>query len=156
MVARRSFPMVCLALLFPSLLPGALRAQTKLDALDVWQRQAQQQLYQHRVSLGLDDMTHAIGIGQLAQGASHSFTFTAQGPGVFRVLAVCDNDCLDVDLTLYDMGGNQIDIDVETDDFPWVDTDKLPVGTSRQFRVEVSMASCSADPCRYALAVFAM
>lgn len=143
-------------LLVLALLPAPARAQTSLDPLDRWERQAQRQLYLHRVSLDLDDLTHEVGIGQLARGDTHDWTFTAEGPGTYRVLAVCDNDCSDIDLTLFDMDGNQIDFDVETDDYPWVDTAKLAAGTSRQFRVQVAMASCSADPCRYAIAVFAM
>jgi len=154
---RRSLlPIGVLAPFLLTLVPGSARAQTALDRLDVWERQAQQQLFMHRVSLDLDDLTHEVGIGQLAQGGTDDFTFMAEGPGAFRVLAVCDNDCLDIDLTLYDMSGTQVDIDVEMDDYPWVDTAKLGSGVSQQFRVQVAIPSCNADPCRYAIAVFSM
>ena len=145
------------AVVFAALLalPRPSVAQTTLDPFDTWERQAQHWMYQHRVEQNLDDQTHRMGIGSLDEGKSTSFLFTAQGPGSYRVLAVCDNDCTDIDLYLYGMDGSLLDSDVELDDFPWVDTEELKTGASRQYRVEVGMPSCSANPCRFALSVFA-
>ena len=134
---------------------GPLTAQTELEALDEWEREAQWQLFQYRQSLELEDLTHEVGLGSLDEGESTEFVFSVEGPGDYRALAVCDNDCTDVDLTLYDLDGSMIDQDIELDDFPYVDTGVLGSGVTQRFVVEVSMPACEVEPCRFAIAVFA-
>ncbi len=137
------------------LAPATLGAQAEMAELDLWDRQAQLQLFAYRLQLDLDELSHEIGTGSLDEGDSEVLTFTAVGPGWFTVLGVCDNDCTDVDLTLYDMDGNELDTDVEIDDFPVVETPRLASGLRQRFQVRISMFECSVSPCRYAVAVFA-
>ncbi len=142
-------------LMLPALAPATLGAQAEMAELDQWERQAQRQLFMYREELGLVELSHEIGTGSLDEGGSEVLTFAANGPGSFTVLGVCDNDCTDIDLTLYDMDGNEIDTDVEIDDFPIVETPRLASGLRQRFRVEISMFECGASPCRYAVGVFA-
>ncbi len=136
------------------LAPATLGAQAEMAELDQWERQAWAQLFEYRELLDLVDLSHDIGTGSLEEGDSETLGFTAEGPGSFTVLGVCDSDCTDIDLTLYDMDGNEIDTDVEVDDFPIVRTGRLASGVRQRFQIEVSMFDCSVTPCRYAVAIF--
>lgn len=53
------------------------------------------------------------------------------------------------------LGANDLDTDVEIDDFPVVETPRLASGLIQRFQVEISLFECSPNPCRYAVAVFA-
>jgi hypothetical protein len=69
----------------------------------------------------------------------------------YQIMGACDTDCSDLDFVLYDGRGNQIDQDVELDDVPIVTVTPSRTGT---FRVKVTMATCTAEPCRYGIGVF--
>ena len=66
-------------------------------------------------------------------------------------MAVCDQDCGDVDLRLFDPYGNEVDSDVGTDDWPIVSITPQFKGT---YQVRVVMARCSDHPCYYGVGVF--
>ncbi|MFK8105164.1 MAG: hypothetical protein AB8G15_21810 [Saprospiraceae bacterium] len=69
----------------------------------------------------------------------------------YRIHGACDNDCRDLDLTIYDGYGNTIGNDGTYGDLPytWVN-----VYSSGYFTVRVSMENCNREPCRYGFAVF--
>ncbi len=71
------------------------------------------------------------------------------GPGSYVGAAVCDNDCSDVDLVVYDMAGNTLDEDLLVDDAPVVEF----FGPGR-YEFEVRMVDCSTPTCGYALRVY--
>lgn len=78
--------------------------------------------------------------------SSHNMTVVA---GVEYVLfGACDNDCTDVDLIVYDAGGRVVKRDILADDKPVVQFSAARSGT---YRIEVVMAVCSTEPCRYGL-----
>jgi len=87
----------------------------------------------------------------LDSGERESLTFSLQGGASYVFVGFCDNDCSDLDLTLYDPAGTQVDIDIEVDDAPVVEVSP-PTGAS--YRVEVAMASCSVSPCFYTVGLF--
>ena len=64
---------------------------------------------------------------------------------------MCDGDCSDMDLTLFDPGGTQLASDLATDDVSIVRTRPGRAGT---YSVAVQMAGCSVDPCSYAIQAF--
>jgi hypothetical protein len=66
-------------------------------------------------------------------------------------VGVCDNDCSDLDLVLYDADGDQVDSDVQTDDVPIVQV--TPRETMR-YRVKVLMPTCKTNPCWYGIGVY--
>jgi hypothetical protein len=86
--------------------------------------------------------------GTLAQGGSKTVTVTLK-EGVSSIVGMCDTDCGDLNLVIKDAKGNELDSDVEDDDFPILVTDKG--GT---FNVTVSMVACKSSSCRYRLVGF--
>jgi hypothetical protein len=67
------------------------------------------------------------------------------------VLAVCDDDCSDLDLTLIDENDNVVDEDYAVDARPMVTVIPAWSGT---FHANVEMIECFADDCLYTLAVY--
>jgi hypothetical protein len=89
--------------------------------------------------------------GSLKSEASESFTLTLENGLEYLLVGTCDVDCTDIDLTIFDEAGNDVDSDYEEDDAP-----VLTVTPSRtqSYRVHVYMASCTSEPCWYAVGVF--
>ena len=97
-------------------------------------------------------MSHEIFMGSLNDDASESLNIPLDGGTQYVLMGTCDQDCTDVDLIIYDPDGKQIDKDEETDDKPIL---QLTARNSGRYRVKVSMPTCSADPCRYGVGVWA-
>lgn len=62
----------------------------------------------------------------------------------YRVFAVCDNDCSDVDMELYDAGGNFVGRDVSTNDMPYVEVRPTTAGVHY---ARIWLAACENEPC---------
>lgn len=97
------------------------------------------------------EKTHDYRIGDLANGRSDSFTVTLRKGWEYVLTSVCDNDCSDLDIKVFDENNNQIAEDKEVDDAPIVEVTPKWTG---QFRIQVTMYQCSDDPCYFGLAVF--
>lgn len=89
--------------------------------------------------------------GRLAQGERDQLTIELDRGGAFSFLAVCDNDCTDIDLRVYDPSGKLVGEDVLLDDYPVV---SFTASHSATYTVEVIMATCSVAPCYYAVGTF--
>ena len=96
-------------------------------------------------------MTHRIYTGSLNNGRNEMVALDLDIGTQYQIMGACDTDCSDLDFVLYDGRGNQVDQDVELDDVPIV---SVTPGRSGAFRVKVTMATCSAEPCRYGIGVF--
>jgi hypothetical protein len=96
-------------------------------------------------------MTHQIFTGSLNDDSNEYVNVPLSIGTTYALMGACDTDCSDLDLTLYDSRGNQVSQDVEMDDFPIVSVTPSRTGT---YRVKVTMATCSAEPCRYGVGVF--
>src|SRR4051794_23351487 len=96
-------------------------------------------------------MTHQIYTGSLRNHTSEFVTLQLDIGTQYQIMGACDADCSDMDLTIYAPNGNEVDTDVEMDDFPIVSVSPSRSGT---YRVKVVMATCSAEPCRYGVGVF--
>jgi len=131
------------------LLPSAAQAQNSR-----WEGQVRDQL--NRAGSFLSDkgfaMTHEIKTGSLRDDANEYFSLELDAGRSYAVVGVCDEDCTDIDLQLFNPEGTQVDSDMQTDDVPIVDAQ--PAVTAR-YRVKVSMAACTTSPCFYGVAVFA-
>ena len=141
-----------LLLAFGLTFAGSVQAQT-LEPLDPWVRQAHQQLWMYRTSLDLTDLSHNIVTGSLDAGERETVMAELEGGSSYSLLAVCDNDCTDVDLRVKTRSGTTLDEDLELDDFPLCEISVAGEGTM-MFEVEVIMVNCDVEPCRYAVAVF--
>lgn len=89
--------------------------------------------------------------GSLGTGGTINYSFQFVAGRSYTILGVCDNDCSDLDITLYDPNGNQVAEDILTDDKPVA---SITARRSGRYRATVAMASCSTEPCYYALAAY--
>lgn len=127
--------------------PGTAAAQRR------WERQVRDQI--KRAGRILEDrgyeLSHEAYTGSLNNRDSESLTLTLREGSSYALVAVCDEDCSDIDLRLFDPDGDEVDSDVQTDDTPIVQA--APRNTGK-YRVKVIMASCSTSPCFYGVGVF--
>lgn len=79
---------------------------------------------------------------------THSVTLRRDAEYIFE--GVCDRDCSDLDLQLFDENGNLIDEDLRANDEPVVSVVPSWTGT---FYVKVIMATCYVSPCGYTVVV---
>lgn len=70
----------------------------------------------------------------------------------YQIVGVCDRDCSDLDIRLYDGTGNLIVEDTSTTSQPNVGVIPTSTGT---FTVQVHMYACTVAPCYYAVALYA-
>lgn len=120
---------------------------------DEWVQQVRRQIQTagQRLEESGFSLTHQIYTGSLRDDAETMVSLSLDIGTSYAIMGACDNDCTDIDLTLYDPRGNQVDIDIEADDYPVVTVEPSRSGT---YRVKVTMATCSAEPCRYGVGVF--
>lgn len=121
---------------------------------DRWQQQVRRQL-DRAADLLSNDHDYTLyrepTMGSLRANASESQTITLTGGRHYMIVGVCDNDCTDIDLRLYDEDGDMIGSDIEDDDTPIVQVS--PESTGR-YRVRATMAACSVAPCRYGVGIY--
>jgi hypothetical protein len=139
--------LVAASLAAAAVLPSAAHAQ------DQWDQQVRTLISQ--AGKTFEDhgyrMTHQVMTGSLAAAADEMVQVTLEAGKQYQIMGVCDTDCSDMDLTLFDGAGTQVDTDVLADDVPIVTVTPTRSGT---FRVKVAMVTCTNAPCRYGLGVF--
>lgn len=122
-----------------------------------------QRQYERQVEAQLEAAAEAVGgsgyemvydpyIDRTGAGVTESLTVRLYEDVSYTIIGVCDEDCTDLDLELFDANGNSIDEDYEDDDFPIVEV--TPAWTS-DFTLEVHMYKCDNEPCYYGVGVFA-
>ena len=89
--------------------------------------------------------------GTLAAGEDEEFELELEGGKTYIIVGVCDNDCSDLDLRLFDPNGREVASDLLTDDNPVVNVTPRRTGT---YTVRAIMTSCSSEPCRYGIGVY--
>jgi hypothetical protein len=87
----------------------------------------------------------------LDDGDSETITVTLHGGIDTYLVGICDSDCEDLDLTLYDPRGNELVSDVLKDDVPMLEL--TPSGTGI-YRLKITMADCNTDPCYFGVQVY--
>jgi len=140
--------LVVAALLAPALLAAPASAQEN--------RFEEQVAFQMSVvesfaaSLGFS-RTHDLLFSSLPEGESETFSLTLDAGRDYRMIALCDEDCSDIDVYLEDGAGNVLDEDVSLNDAPVV---SLSSGKNTSFRLRVRIYSCSVEPCYFGVAIF--
>jgi hypothetical protein len=84
--------------------------------------------------------------GDLREGWHSDHTIRLSYGTEYVMRGICDEDCTDLDLKLYDSNGNLLDEDVEPDDTPII------VHTARysgNYTLRVIMARCRIEPCKW-------
>ncbi|HET7042645.1 MAG TPA: hypothetical protein VFI13_11520, partial [Gemmatimonadales bacterium] len=136
-----------------SALLGVIVVTSAAQAQDQWERVVRSQLQQvGTASEGRGySMSHDIFMGRLDDDANTNLTLNLDAGKAYEIWGVCDQDCSDIDMVLYDENDNEVDSDLLTDDKPLVEV--TPRHAAR-FRIKVTMASCRANPCRYGVGVW--
>lgn len=86
--------------------------------------------------------------GSLEQGKEQSFPLVLNGGSSYQVIGVCDGDCGNLDIHLYDGAGKLVDKDEQEDDFPIVG-----VEASGSYTAKVTMAKCGGS-CAFGVKTF--
>jgi hypothetical protein len=89
--------------------------------------------------------------GSLPQGQFTNVPVTLEVGGDYRIIGVCDNDCGDMDLILYDQNNNVVSQDNLQDATPIVSVAPQWTGP---FTVQAVMHNCTVAPCYYALVLY--
>jgi hypothetical protein len=116
--------------------------------------QVREQLMQAAISLGINgsyQLTHNPLVDDLSNNQSQTFNVNLHSGISYAFMGVCDEDCQDIDLHVYDENGNLINSDTDADDYPLV---TVSPRWSGQFQVKVTMANCTASTCYYGMGVF--
>jgi len=140
-------------LILAAVLGAAVLATTAATPQDEWEKQVRAQLTavgEHFATQGYT-LTHRVWTGALADGATTTVQIPLQGGREYQIMGVCDTDCSDLDLRLYNPAGTEIDSDLLEDDAPIVSVESARAGT---YTVRVLMAACSEEPCRYGIGVY--
>jgi hypothetical protein len=95
--------------------------------------------------------THDVYDGSLKNEESEFLTLALHSGTAYAIIAVCDNDCSDIDLRIFDEDNKEIDSDVQNDDNPVV---MVSPGHEGKFRLKVIMAKCATSPCFYGVGVY--
>ncbi len=90
--------------------------------------------------------------GRLDNHETASHDLVLVGGKAYALMAVCDSDCADVDLKLFDTKGSLVLQDVSGDATPVL---TFTANTTGRYRADVIMASCSHGPCYYGLQLLA-
>lgn len=98
------------------------------------------------------EMTSQYYHGSLNSGRIQEWNLELSDRRQQMIVAVCDSDCTDLDISLFEADGQEIAADRSRDNHPVI---FVPSGHPGAHRIRVSMPACSLNPCRYELAVFA-
>lgn len=123
-----------------------------LAELEDWERSVAMQLLR-AMALYAQEGWAALeqrSLGYLEVDAVDGMSATLQ-PGSYMAVAVCDDDCSDIDLAVFDGNEKELDSDVLSDAFPVVD---FAVPWKADYHFVASMVECSHEPCYYAIQLF--
>jgi hypothetical protein len=95
--------------------------------------------------------THEPFISDIGNGGYDDIAVNLQKGKSYVISGLCDQDCGDLDLEIYDVNGNLINSDVEMDDYPIL---LVQPRQNTRFTIRTHMAQCSNAPCRYGIGVF--
>jgi hypothetical protein len=90
--------------------------------------------------------------GSLTSEASARFSLTLSAGHAYAVVGLCDADCADLDLRLFDPDGTEVNADVEPDSSPVVLVVPRRSGT---YQVRAYMAECRAEQCSFGIQLYA-
>ena len=135
------------------LIVAVLLVPARATAQNQWQRTVRSQVSEHGNFLSNRGYTMSGDVydGNLKNDYHEDLTIKLQPGTSYAFMGVCDQDCQDIDLRLYDPAGDEVTSDVRTDDWPIVSISPSYSGT---YTLRVVMASCSKDPCFYGVGVY--
>jgi hypothetical protein len=139
---------------FLSALAALLLVPAGAAAQSEWEQQVLDQIRTMGTAVAAEGyaLVGDVHTGSLYAQASDDFNLTLQAGIHYVLVAVCDNDCPDIDLALYDGSGDQLDSDYQDDAYPVVEASP---NRTASYRVHVYMADCTTGPCFYGVGVYA-
>lgn len=120
---------------------------------DRWEQQVRR-LLEHAATTTASSgyvSTHEAKIGTLRDDQTTTWTLSLNAGTEYRIIGVCDADCSDLDLKLYNPAGTLVSEDVAVDDVPILSI--VPPAT-REYTLRIVMATCSTSPCRFGVGVY--
>lgn len=120
---------------------------------NVYQQQILQQLAQVEqafVAQGFQQVSQPV-TGQLGAGQYQNWPVSMSVGYDYRIIGVCDNDCGNIDLIIYDENNVQVAQDVLADATPIAAV--APAWTGA-FTAQAVMQHCNVQPCYYALVLY--
>jgi|GEM_PF-1494631 len=139
---------------YPALAAPIPEFPIQVAKVDKWTLQVRRQLIEIAEKLGDNgiELTSEPYIGSLNSGQRRTLTISLRKNKPYAIVGVCDNDCSDLDLDIYDENGNLISSDHKANSFPFIGLRPKWTG---EFTVKVNMVSCSTEAdCRYGIGVF--
>ncbi len=138
----------------PFLLGACLLAPAPLASQTQWETQVLEQIRTAGNLFSADgyQLHGDAHTGTLDNSASDDFSIFLEAGKTYALVAVCDVDCSDIDLSIADQTGEVVDSDYLDDDVPIVE---VTPPRSGRYSVHIYMASCSAEPCYYGVGTFA-
>ena len=135
-------------LLMAALAPATVSAQT-----DKWQRQTADAL--RRAGPLLADQGYAAAVpsrfGMLSTDDSEQLTIPMAAGRSYAIIAVCDEDCGNLDLVLSRSSRQEVASDRDGGNVPIV---KVTTTLAGDYGLKVIMTACRLGPCRYGIAVY--
>ncbi|MDJ1170250.1 hypothetical protein PMG71_12490 [Roseofilum sp. BLCC_M154] len=101
--------------------------------------------------VGLYELVSGPYIGSVDASSSTDITLNLRKGQDYTILGVCDEDCDDLDLEIYNLAGNPVEADTLGDDYPIV---RISPNRTGGYRLKVDMYSCSTSFCYYGIGVF--
>ena len=140
-------------LVIPCLVVAALLVPAAAPAQNQWQATVRSQVSQHGSFLSQRGYTMSGDVynGDLRDDYYQDLTIDLRSGTSYAFMGVCDQDCSDIDLRLFDPDGDEVASDLRADDWPIV---TVTPSYSGRYTVRVVMASCSRNPCYYGVGVF--
>jgi hypothetical protein len=105
--------------------------------------------------LGSEGFTQRLHVafGSLGSESSEEVRIPLPANSDIAIIAVCDNECGDIDLVLFQASGEKVDDDTLADDVPVV---QVSTGSSiQEYVVRVGMVTCTIEPCFYSFGIYA-
>ncbi len=116
--------------------PGDYRAQVRTYLTD---QSAKHAADGFRADNSVPDLVRGL---RLEGG--HLWSVPLRAGVTYRVFVVCDNDCSDVDLELFDPAGDYVGRDVAVNDTPYVEVTPARDGA---YHARIWLAACEHEPC---------
>ena len=137
----KAIPLLSLAIGFPTALVGQQR----------WERQVQERVARAAQAVASDHQQPvARQVGMLNIDEAASFQATLRQGIPYAIIAVCDDDCSRLQLTLVKPGGSEIAKERNSESLP---TLHFTSDTTMAYGIRVVMEGCRWNPCWYAVAV---
>lgn len=132
--------------------PTRALADPRFEGMEPWERVVAEQLVELAQRLRAESytVTDQRHFDVVAADSIDRTEFTL-APGLYRAIAVCDQDCSDIDLQVTDDDGEILDTDTLDDDIPIVDFTAVESGV---FHFALQMVKCTTPTCFYGLQLY--